>query len=118
MLTEHQVMVIYMNSVSHVHVKGSIYHPTGGWNPIRESFYDHSSGLKELSFDRWRFFRTIVMDGNYKADHLITKRPEEDIRIVDGEGFFASVERYQYHVKNSIYHKEVKFLQYWKGLSS
>ena len=48
------------------------------------------------------------MDGNYKADHMKMKKPEDDVWIIDGEGYFASCKEYQYHVETAKYPKQVK----------
>jgi len=47
------------------------------------------------------------MDGNYKADHMKMKRPDDDILIMDRLGYFAPVDEYKHHLLTSIYHKQV-----------
>jgi len=48
------------------------------------------------------------MDGNYKADHMKMKNPQDDVWIADGEGYFASDEVYKQHILMTKDHEEVK----------
>jgi|SRR5215471_2934709 len=55
------------------------------------------------------------MDGNCKADQMKMKRPDDDVPIIDGEGYFASLEEYSHHLLTSIYHKQVIYCYYCPG---
>ena len=51
------------------------------------------------------------MDGNSKADHMRMKRPDHDVWVSDGEGYFARHEEYLHHVKTAKYKKQVRLSQ-------
>jgi len=56
------------------------------------------------------------MDGNCKADHMIMKKPEDDICLADGDGYWASSKEYQHHLECSTYGKEVGPPSPWENL--
>jgi hypothetical protein len=43
----------------------------------------------------WIYSRTVILDGNFKADHLHDRRPEAQIWLMDGRGY--QVTRGAYH---------------------
>lgn len=51
------------------------------------------------------------MDGNFKADHLHDKRPEDQVWIMDGRGFQVSRGRYQTYLADTKYPVEVRPMQ-------
>ena len=51
--------------------------------------------------------RTNVVDGNFTADHIKQKRPDDDIWLTDGEGMMAAREPYYSHIKAAKDIKEV-----------
>lgn len=55
--------------------------------------------------------RSFVVDGNFKADHVRQRRPEDDVWLTSGEGMFAERTRYLEHLAVAIETKEV-CLQY------
>lgn len=62
--------------------------------------------LKYLT--RWKFTRGFVFDGNFSAEQLKMKRPEDDVHLTDGTGFLTAEARYQEHLKVAIEIKEVR----------
>jgi hypothetical protein len=58
---------------------------------------------------RWLFRRTIVVDGNFHADHLKMKHPEDDVALSDGHAFMVKTEPYQEHLSESKDIKQVYF---------
>jgi len=42
--------------------------------------------------------RSVVVDGNFKADHVHQKRPEDDVWLTAGEGIYAERTRYLQHL--------------------
>ena len=42
--------------------------------------------------------RSVVVDGNFKADHVRQKRPEDDVWLTSGEGVYAERTRYLEHL--------------------
>ncbi|KAF9230988.1 hypothetical protein BU15DRAFT_56673, partial [Melanogaster broomeanus] len=35
-------------------------------------------------FTHWKYTRTIIMDGNFKAEHMHCSSPEDDVYLMDG----------------------------------
>jgi hypothetical protein len=58
----------------------------------------------------WLFRRSIVVDGNFSAEHMKMLKAEKDVRLVNGEGYMVEEDRYQRHLKNSSDQKEVSFI--------
>ena len=61
---------------------------------------------------RWLYTRSIVIDGNFAAEHLKMKRPEEDIALSPGGRYMVEPERYEFHLKSG---KEIKQVGEYKG---
>ena len=38
------------------------------------------------------------MDGNFSAEHMAMRRPDDDVPITDGTGFMVGAERYKTHL--------------------
>ena len=55
--------------------------------------------------NRWLYTRSIVIDGNFSAEHLKMKQPEEDVPLSPGGRYMVEPERYQLHLTTG---KEVK----------
>jgi len=52
--------------------------------------------------------RSVVVDGNFKADHVKQKRPEDDVWLTSGEGVFTERTRYLRHLEVAKETKEVR----------
>lgn len=39
------------------------------------------------------------MDGNFKAEHMHDKRPDDQVFLMDGKGYMVSRERYHEYLK-------------------
>lgn len=52
--------------------------------------------------DRTLYTRSFVTDGNFSADHLKQKRPEDDVWLLRGEGMITGKARYEQHLKVAI----------------
>ncbi|KAG2068957.1 hypothetical protein BDR04DRAFT_1022816, partial [Suillus decipiens] len=46
----------------------------------------------------WLFTRTLVMDGNFKAEHLHPVNPSDEVSLMDGLAFIVRDERYKRHL--------------------
>lgn len=46
----------------------------------------------------WLYARSLVMDGNFKAEHLHPARPEDEVWLTDGKCFMVGRARYQAHL--------------------
>ena len=54
---------------------------------------------------RWLYTRSIVIDGNFSAEHLKMKQPEEDVALSPGGRYMVEPNRYKLHLDTG---KEVK----------
>jgi len=54
---------------------------------------------------RWKFTRGYVFDGNFSAEQLKMKHPEDDVHLSDGKAFMTSRFPYQHHLAVA---KEIK----------
>ncbi|KAG1724150.1 uncharacterized protein EDB91DRAFT_1087569 [Suillus paluster] len=57
------------------------------------------------TYKNWLVMQRYVVDGNFTAQHMNMKNPEEDVSLTDGEGYMVTELPYQAHLKDS---KEVK----------
>jgi hypothetical protein len=46
----------------------------------------------------WMYSRTLVMDGNFKAEHLHPVNPTDEVSLMDGLGFMVSDPTYKRHL--------------------
>jgi hypothetical protein len=51
-----------------------------------------------------------VLDGNFHADHIHMKRPEDDVRLLDGSGYMVENGPYQAHLSTPLEIREVSGL--------
>jgi len=51
-----------------------------------------------------------VIDGNFTADHLKMKRPENDICLTPGGRYMVEPTRYESHLHEAFDYREVSFL--------
>jgi hypothetical protein len=47
------------------------------------------------------------MDGNFQAEHMKMKNPENDIPLSDGTGFMVSRIPYESHLKSAVERRQV-----------
>ena len=59
------------------------------------------------SKSRWLYTRSIVIDGNFTADHLKMRRPENDVALSPGGRYMAESTRYQAHLESAVDYREV-----------
>ncbi|KAG1889858.1 hypothetical protein F4604DRAFT_1673395 [Suillus subluteus] len=56
----------------------------------------------DLSDDKnspsWKYTRSFVMDGNFKAEHLHRIKPFDEVWLSDGLGFMVGKDRYKMHL--------------------
>jgi hypothetical protein len=60
---------------------------------------------------RWLYTRSIVIDGNFSAEHLKMKQPEEDIALSPGERYMVEPKRYELHLNTGKEVKQVSLLK-------
>jgi hypothetical protein len=63
---------------------------------------------------RWLYTRSIVIDGNFSAEHLKMKRPEEDIALSPGGRYLVEPKRYESHLNTG---KEIKQVCLFKTIN-
>lgn len=54
---------------------------------------------------REKYYRVLVIDGNFKGDHVRMRNPTDDVELTNGEGYMVEQKRYQDHLSTA---KEVK----------
>jgi hypothetical protein len=47
---------------------------------------------------RWKYTRSFVMDGNFKAEHLHPIKPLDEVWLSNGLGFMVGKDRYKEHL--------------------
>ncbi|KAI6094048.1 hypothetical protein EV401DRAFT_1807140, partial [Pisolithus croceorrhizus] len=50
------------------------------------------------NLDDWRYTRTVVMDGNFKAEHMCEQRPDNQVWLMDGHGFMVTNPQYWQYI--------------------
>ncbi|KAI6120443.1 hypothetical protein EDD16DRAFT_1518803 [Pisolithus croceorrhizus] len=48
----------------------------------------------QANLDGWRYTRTVVMDGNFKVEHMHEWRPDDQVWLMDGHSFMVTNPRY------------------------
>ena len=54
------------------------------------------------------FMRGFMMDGNFQAEHMRMKNPENDVPLSDGVGFMVSRKPYESHLKSAVEKRQVR----------
>ncbi|KAG1791164.1 uncharacterized protein HD556DRAFT_1433031 [Suillus plorans] len=49
----------------------------------------------------WIYARSLVMDGNFKVEHLHPTHPEDEVWLTDGRCFMVTRQAYQSHLTNA-----------------
>jgi len=60
---------------------------------------------------RWLYTRSIVIDGNFSAEHLKMSRPEGDVALSPGGRYLVEPERYELHLSTGKEFKQVSILR-------
>jgi hypothetical protein len=53
------------------------------------------------------FMRGFMMDGNFQAEHMKMRNPENDVPLSDGTGFMVSRIPYESHLKSAVERRQV-----------
>jgi hypothetical protein len=51
--------------------------------------------------------RGFMMDGNFQAEHMKMRNPENDIPLSEGAGFMVSPIPYESHLKSAVERRQV-----------
>ncbi|KIK97259.1 hypothetical protein PAXRUDRAFT_136656 [Paxillus rubicundulus Ve08.2h10] len=54
----------------------------------------HPSPCSADLHGRWKYSQTIIMDGNFKAEHMHDKKPDYQVFLMDGESYMVGWEKY------------------------
>lgn len=54
--------------------------------------------------------RGFMMDGNFQAEHMRMKNPQNDVPLSDGTGFMVSKKPYESHLKSAVERRQVNFI--------
>lgn len=49
------------------------------------------------------------MDGNFSAEHMKMRRPDNDVALSDGRQFMVSEKRYKQHLETAVESKTVRY---------
>ena len=63
--------------------------------------------LPKSCFSKNLFMRGFIMDGNFQAEHMKMRNPENDVPLSDGTGFMVSKEPYKLHLKSAVERRQV-----------
>ncbi|KAG2111729.1 uncharacterized protein F5147DRAFT_651355 [Suillus discolor] len=58
------------------------------------------------TYDSWLVMQRYVVDGNFTAQHMKIKTPEDDVSLADGKGYMVTEGPYQSHIIESVEEKE------------
>ena len=56
------------------------------------------------------------MDGNFTAQHMKMRKPEEDVSLSDGLAYMVANEPYQKHIAQAANNEEVCIINWLKGM--
>ncbi|KAG2086762.1 uncharacterized protein F5147DRAFT_659138 [Suillus discolor] len=67
--------------------------------PVRELTEDPNVNKgSDLQTPSWLYTRSLVMDGNFKAEHLHAVNPGDEVSLMDGRGFMVGDALYKEHL--------------------
>jgi hypothetical protein len=55
------------------------------------------------------------MDGNFQAEHMRMRNPENDVPLSDGTGFMVKKAPYKLHLKSAVERKQVRSISHILG---
>ncbi|KAG2059145.1 hypothetical protein BDR06DRAFT_875058, partial [Suillus hirtellus] len=58
------------------------------------------------TYDSWLVMQRYVVDGNFTAQHMKMKTPEDDVSLADGKGYMVTEGPYETHIIESVEEKE------------
>ena len=73
-------------------------------DPKRYAPFTSAGGSIFIVF-RWLYTRSIVIDGNFSAEHLKMRQPEKDVPLSPGGRYMVEPKRYESHLNTG---KEIK----------
>ncbi|KAG1897763.1 uncharacterized protein F5891DRAFT_1129849 [Suillus fuscotomentosus] len=58
------------------------------------------------TYDSWLVMQRYIVDGNFTAQHMKMKTPEDDVSLADGKGYMVTEGPYETHIIESVEEKE------------
>ena len=55
----------------------------------------------------WKYTRSVVLDGNFSAQHRKMRNPDDDVALADGHAFMVTDAPYKEHLKTAAEFNEV-----------
>ena len=79
------------------------------WQSDPETFV-HSPTLVQRSDNvcRWKYMRSVVLDGNFSAQHHHMRNPDDDVPLADGHAFMVTEAPYKAHLQSAKEFQEVR----------
>lgn len=56
----------------------------------------------------WKYTRSVVLDGNFSAQHRKMRNPDDDVALADGHAFMVTDAPYKEHLKTAAEFNEVR----------
>lgn len=63
--------------------------------------------LPTFYFSKNLFMRGFIMDGNFQAEHMKMRNPENDVPLSEGTGFMVGRKQYESHLKSAVERQQV-----------
>ncbi|KIK12597.1 hypothetical protein PISMIDRAFT_120613 [Pisolithus microcarpus 441] len=73
--------------------------------------------IRMLTLQSWKYTHTMVMDGNFKAEHIKERCPEDQVQLMDGHGYMVSHPEYQEYLQATPHITEKSSCNNHKALS-
>ncbi|KAI6106029.1 hypothetical protein EV401DRAFT_1797429, partial [Pisolithus croceorrhizus] len=71
----------------------------------------------QANLDHWRYTRMVVMDGNFKVEHMHEWQPDNQVWLMDGHGFMVSNLQYWEYIEATPYITEKSACNNHKAIS-
>ena len=100
----------WLYSVPCVHNLGLTSRKIGESTKIGLSINVVISKLPTHYFSKTLFMRGFMMDGNFQAEHMKMRNPENDIPLSEGVGFMVSRKPYELHLQSAFERRQVIYI--------
>jgi hypothetical protein len=71
---------------------------------------DRNSELLMYFSSKILFMRGFIMDGNFQAEHMKMRNPENDVPLSEGTGFMVSRIPYELHLQSAFERRQVRLV--------
>src|SRR5260221_7870471 len=108
----------WLRSVLCAHSPGSTSLMIGKSTKIGRSIDINIWKLLTFCFSKNLFMQGFMMDGNFQAEHMRMRNPENDVPLSDGAGFMVSKKPYKLHLKSAVERWQVSlYLMFWQAFA-